>query len=451
MTSETGQEAEAWQRVEAVHAEFPDLPKEVVFKEDLLRLGMSFSPEAFRAVHDYARKSYFIFSFDHSPLADLDQESKASAPEEIRFFGGPTDLEPTIVSVRLNPASPYRIDRRVDDPESGTGCVLTLDGVDFAEVEFAPTPPYYGGQTADGTPLTETAPSIEWGYLLYLTVFRMCQYFGRDEECQFCDINHNFRQQRQEDRIYNAIKPLDRMLEALAIIADSDSRAQAYTLTGGSITSKLQDQGEADYYLKYAEAIEQKFPGKWLGKMVVQALPVDDVKRIRDAGIEIYHPNYEIWDPELFAKICPGKSRYVGRDEWISRIIQAKDVFPAYSVIPNFVAGIEMARPFGFKTEEEAWSSTSEGLDFFMSQGVIPRFTTWCPEPMSVLGEQNAGPASLRYHVGLLRTWRGVHEKYNLPAPRGYGEPGLGKAVFSVSSFMDVIREAGSASSEMLR
>ncbi len=439
-----------WERVEAAVAEFEDIPREAVFKEDMLRLGIWFDDDALAAAGEYARKSYFIFSFDHRPLAEMEGAPPTRAPEEVRFSGGAWGLAPTVVSVRLNPDSPWRVsaERQNGGPTQGLDSpaarvFLALDGVEAAEVEFSPTPSYYGKSTADGVPLVETAPSIEWGYLLYLTVFRMCQYFGREEECQFCDINRNFKQQRDAGKVYNATKPVERMLEALSIINDLGSPSKAYTITGGSITSKLEQQGEAEFYLKYAEAIEKQFPGRWIGKMVVQALPVDDVRRIRDAGIQIYHPNYEIWDRDLFAKICLGKSRYVGRDTWIERILASAEVFPAHSVIPNFVAGIEMARPFGFKTEEEAWASTGEGLEFFMSRGVIPRFTSWCPEPLSVLGEQKAGPASLRYHVGMLRTWRDIHEKYELPPPRGYGEAGLGKAVFSVSSFMDVIRIPG--------
>jgi hypothetical protein len=172
--------------------------------------------------------------------------------------------------------------------------------------------------------------------------------------------------------------------------------------------------------------------------MVVQALPVEDVRRIRDAGIRIYHPNYEVWDPELFRKLCPGKARYVGREEWIRRILDAADIFGPPRVIPNFVAGVEMARPAGFTREEDAWDSTGEGLEYFMSRGIAPRFTTWCPEPLSVLGRENTA-SSLRYHVGLLRRWRDTHARFGLPAPPGYGTPGIGTAVFSVSAFMDVI------------
>jgi hypothetical protein len=98
-----------------------------------------------------------------------------------------------------------------------------------------------------------------------------------------------------------------------------------------------------------------------------------------------------------------------------------------------------MARPYGFESVEDAVASTAEGIDYFMSHGVTPRFTTWCPEPMSVLGKENGSGAPLEYHAQLLRTWRDLLRKHDLAPPPGYGEAGIGKAVFSVSAFMDVI------------
>jgi hypothetical protein len=97
-----------------------------------------------------------------------------------------------------------------------------------------------------------------------------------------------------------------------------------------------------------------------------------------------------------------------------------------------------MSKPAGFATVDEAIASTGEGLDFFMSHGVSPRFTTWCPEPLSVLGKNQSG-APLEYHVRLLQIYRDTRAKYRLRPPAGYGAPGLGNAVFSVSSFMDVL------------
>jgi len=170
---------------------------------------------------------------------------------------------------------------------------------------------------------------------------------------------------------------------------------------------------------------------------LAQALPKADVQRFFDYGIRIYHPNYEVWDKRLFEIICPGKERYVGREEWHRRIFDAAEVFGPRYVIPNFVAGVEMAQPFGFASVEEAIASTAEGLNHFMSRGVTPRFTTWCPEPTTPLGRDNPEGAPLEYHIRLLQVYRETLEKHGLKPPPGYGPAGAGNAVFSVSSFMD--------------
>jgi len=419
--------------VNTLVCEYQDLPFEVLFKEDLLRVGLAFSADALSVASGYKPKAYFIFSFDLVPISELSQGEHLRAPEEIALVGGRLGFRRVIVSVRLNPASPYCVDLSEDGR-----LILRLEGEEVCEVAFQKTPEYYLKTLANGKPITDIAPTIEWGYLLYLTVFRICQYFGRKEECQFCDINENYRQQKKSGRSYTTVKSIDEILEALGIINATDTASAAYTVTGGSITGQLNGMSEVEFYAQYPRAIERRFPGRWISKIVVQALPRDEAMRLHDAGAQIYHPNYEIWDERLFNLLCPGKSRQIGHGEWLKRIIDAAEVFGPRNVIPNFVAGIEMARPHGFTCVEDAIRSTSEGLDFFMSQGIVPRFTTWCPEPMTTLGKANREGAPLEYHARLLRSWREILIKHGLPAPPGYGPPGIGQGVFSVSSFMDV-------------
>ena len=98
-----------------------------------------------------------------------------------------------------------------------------------------------------------------------------------------------------------------------------------------------------------------------------------------------------------------------------------------------------MARPYGFDSPAAAVASTVEGLDYFMSHGVTPRFTTWCPEPTTPLGRDNPEGAPLEYHVRLLEAYRAALDRHGLGPPPGYGPAGAGNAVFSVSSFMDML------------
>jgi hypothetical protein len=418
--------------IEKLSERYPDIPVEVIVKEDLLRRGMAWAPEALEVAADFKLKAYFICSFDMVSISEMGQKEHSRAPEEVRLVDGPLGFRPVIVSVRLNPESPYRIET------DGENLLLKLDGEPIAEIQLQQSPEYYRRTLESGKPISDIAPTIEWGYLLYLTTFRLCQYYGAREECQFCDINENHRQQKKSGRSYTSVKSVEEIVEALEIIAETDSDSKAYTVTGGSITGLLEGKSEIDFYIRYPEAIESRWPERWISKIVVQALPKDEVQRLWDAGVKIYHPNFEIWDQRLFELYCPGKARHIGRDEWVRRILDAATVFGPDGVIPNFVAGVEMAPPSGFSSIDEAIASTTEGLEFFMGHGVSPRFTTWCPEPMSVLGKDRKG-APLEYHVRLLRAYRETWQKHKLPVPKGYGEPGLGKAVFSVSSFMDVL------------
>ncbi|MCX7632816.1 MAG: radical SAM protein [Turneriella sp.] len=378
-------------------SEYSDLPFEAVVKQDVLRQGLYFSLQAL--LGEFKRKDYFIFTFDRAPLAELPEHRLA--PEEIRIatdenIPGIAPLRPTVISVRLNPQSPYR----VDCDGEGT-LVLQLLGETIARVEYPPIPAYYQQKYSFEKPISEIAPAIEWGYLVYLTVFRNCQYFGKDEECQFCDINHNWRQQKRAGRPYTGVKDPAHIAEALEVIADTDPVAKAFTITGGSVIGELHGKNEVDFYLQYPLAMSERVKKHFIAKLVVQAWSLNDCRRAYEAGIRIYHPNYEVWDKRLFARICPGKDRYIGRDNWIQRILSAAQIFGARNVIPNFVGGVEMADGVGFPDVESAVSSTCEGLDFFMSHGIVPRFTTWCPEPFTVLGE--SAPAPLVYYLLLLR------------------------------------------------
>ena len=436
MVSEAGVAPQLYE-VDRLIEEYSDVPPEAIVKEDLLRLGVGFSQDALRVSSGFKPKSYFIFSFDLRPIADMDQGENLKAPEELCLVGGARDFRRTIVSVRIHPDSPYQV-----DIVEGK-LTLLADGEAICDIELQESPAYYQHTLSSGRSITEIAPTIEWGYLVYLTAYRKCQYFGFKEECQFCDINENWRQQKAAGRSYETVKEIDEVIEALEIIdeLDTEKLTGAYTITGGSITRHLRGKDELEFYEPFARAINERFPNRWISKMVVQALPRETVERFRDAGVQIYHPNYEVWDKNLFSIICPGKEKFVGRDEWMRRIVDAADVFGPSQVIPNFVAGVEMAKPHGFETIEAGLASTGEGLDFFMSKGITPRFTTWCPEPLSVLGKDQ-GPAPLEYHVGLLRLYRETLLKHELPAPPGYGPPGVGHGVFSVSAFMDALPPA---------
>ena len=177
---------------------FPDLPREAIIKQDILRVGLAFDENALAVASGYKPKDYFIFSFDLVPLKEMQHHEAYRSPEEIRMTGGAYDLRPTIVSVRVNPDSPYRVQHHEGR------LALLCEGTHLADLEFPPIPDYYAHSLSSGKKISEIAPAIEWGYLVYLTVYRLCQYWGKSEECRFCDLNENYRQQKAQGREYTA-------------------------------------------------------------------------------------------------------------------------------------------------------------------------------------------------------------------------------------------------------
>jgi hypothetical protein len=171
------------------------------------------------------------------------------------------------------------------------------------------------------------------------------------------------------------------------------------------------------------------------------ALTVEDCKKLFYAGVDIHEANMEVWDPQLFKWICPGKEKYVGRDEWVKRLIESVEVFGVGNVCPVFVQGAEMAQPYGFKEVDAAVESTLNGWDYLMSYGVTPRFDIWALEAGSSFWETQKEfyPPPFEY---FLKTTRGAYDlqrKYYLPTGHGYagGSGGYGVHMFGQTAQWD--------------
>jgi len=52
-------------------------------------------------------------------------------------------------------------------------------------------------------------------------------------------------------------------------------------------------------------------------------------------------------------------------------MLKAVDIFKVGNVSPNFVVGMEMASPEGFKDVDKAIASSAEGVNYTMSEGVV--------------------------------------------------------------------------------
>jgi hypothetical protein len=424
--------------VETYAKKYPDVPAEVILKEDLLRLGLTFTPEALQLAEGCRPQAYFLFSYNISGPEELGANTTAAAPEDIVFCGGPYGLKRTYVRAVLSAHSPYTI--AVVD---GRPAICEHD-IPVAEVIFPDRPAYYGKTFADGTRYEQVVPLL-YDHYAFITTFRVCHYWGMSEECKFCDINHHVRSLRKlkGDHVSpQAVKDPEKVATVVAEMvrgASAAHRVVTVLMTSGSILRDVQGRGEnaADFNIPYVEAIRARIGGRLPIVLITESQPLERVKRLRAAGVTVHNANLEVWDKELFAILAPGKAKYVGYDLWVRRLLDAVEIMGEGNVSPNMVSGIEMAQPWGFKRVDEAVRSATEGFEFLMSHGVIPHLDTWCIEPGTQL--EGHPPVPLDFLIRADAAWHETWKKYNLPPFAGYGPMGgPGRALYGNSASVDI-------------
>ena len=426
---------------EALFKQFPDVPREVIVKNDLLRLGIRFTDKAILAAKRCSTGTDrgVIFSIAKVKYEELPKEHALYAPLSIWIEGGIYDLRRTIFENRLNPTTPYIID------EIDNQLTLCADGKPLAKVKYPEVPEYYAKQFEDGTYYHEVLPMNSWNLFAFNVALRYCQLWKNNGQCKFCDINAHARQKTADGELYTKRKPY-KDAERVAQVAEEiflnqgiqtrEKRTLAIFITGGTILNEIDGKNEEQFYLEQVEAIRNKIGHRWPIILQTRVRSKEVCQQYRDAGVNLHSANLELWDKNLFKWICPGKELNVGRDEWVRRLIESVDVFGEGHVTTNFVSGVEMAKPFGFKTVDAALKSTTEGLEFLMSHGVIPKFDVWNISPLSDLAGNT--PPPLEYYVRLDQAWCEIWTKYNLPPIDATGPMGPGRSLDFVSAHKDM-------------
>lgn len=415
---------------------YPDVPKEVIIKEDILRLGIHFTDAALEESAEFTTKSYYLFSYDQTDVDDMKRQEFLKAPEEFKFKGGPYNLKPSNNKTCLEKPekTPYKIDL-VDGKLQ-----LRWEDNFIGDLELRPQPPYYRHRLPNGTPYSDIAAAVFWGYLTFCTILRSCQYWGTKEECIFCDINTNARKQSKTGRPFMIHKNVADVVTVLDTIFNKEREPinHSILLTGGAVTKNIKRKDNVHFYAQYIKTIREKIGHRWTLHLQTTALTKEECEILKDAGLDAHHANIEVWDKEKFKIFCPGKEKFVGRDEWVKRVCDSVEVFGEGNVCPTFVSGCEMARPWGFEKWQDAVESMQECWEHLMSHGVTPRSSSWVIEPNSVLGQYDQPVIPLEYYIEVDIAWYETWKKYNLPPLRTFTPMGAGRCLGINSGHLDM-------------
>jgi hypothetical protein len=395
--------------IETLFDRYSDVPKTILIKIELLRLGVRYTERVLDTAvkAGAAPQTYYIFSYGVTVTPDLQQRKEERSPETIILKDG------TPVQTRLNKNSPYCIDR-VDDKFIIYENNQPITDGNLTEVTFLKAPKYYSRLLDDGTPMRKIVSSIP---MLFSTLYQNCEFFNEGLECKFCDITPNVRSQVRSGRKMVVRKKAEQVAEVMEI-ALKEPTHRHYILSGGTILSKYAGMGDVDYYCSLLNTIIGRIGRRWRGTVQTIANSEKDTEKVANTGISSINPNIEVWDPKLFKMICPGKDKFVGRDEWVRRVIKAVDYFIEGGVNSNFVSGVEMAKPWGFKDVNSAVQSTLGGFEYLMVHDVTPRMDVWCIESDSWLGKvPDQEPAPTEYYVRIQQGYYDLMKKYGTYYP----------------------------------
>jgi len=383
-------------RLAELAAKYPDFPHLVMLKTDIQRRGVHYTNRALHvanpAIHQLAGTHIF-----GTRDGILTQRPEAFILRDgTSVLTSPTPLE----------ENPYIVD------VCGGRLVVIDDGIELEEIEYWTKPDYYNLTTSSGVPMSLIASARP--QRLYLMPSRYCHFWSDNQGCLFCDIVNNLKQQKAELNLPSRLTPRD-VAETVKEALKEPGRFTAVCLTSGSdFHGAAPFDTEVDYYIDILKAVGENFSvPKFPSQLIATAFTEKQLERIyRQTGILSYTPDIEVLNERLFEWICPGKAKWIGYQEWKRRMVRAVDIFGKGYVNTCIVAGVELAKPYGFTDEDEALKAVLEEAEDLASQGVSTVYTVWIPRPGSQLrGQKNA---SLEYYIKLAVGLHQLRQKYNL-------------------------------------
>jgi len=292
---------------------------------------------------------------------------RVEQPFETRRGGaGPADagmiwVEGVAVTVPVGAdyvaSSPFVL-RREDE-----GWGIYRDRARIATADPLERPRFYDLATAEGVPYWKIA-------LLHLdslasTVLQTCTYWGTSDQCRFCGIELSLEAGRTI-----AVKRPDQLAEVAVAAKELDGVVDV-TLTTGSTSAP--DRG-ARYLGRCARAIKQATGLPIEGQFEPPA-DLGVLDEVHDDGLDSVGMHVESFDPDVLARIAPGKAR-TGIDGYFRAWERAVEVFGAGQVSTYVILGMG-----------EDPELTVEGCRRAIDAGVYPFVVPLRPVPGSLLGD----------------------------------------------------------------
>ena len=256
-------------------------------------------------------------------------------------------------------SSPFLFSRRdeawvVADERDGT----------IYPVELPPEPEWYSWKTSSGVEMSRVG--VLQGTYLGIYVSNACLYWSipSSPACKFCTTGRNVGQ-AEESR-----KKVEDVVEVAKAARDLSGSIFTHLNTGYHFEDK--ESLESLHGLRQCEPFVRAIREKVGGFIGVQAVPVPrtmyrEFDDLIEAGTDHFSFCYEFEDPEVFARICPGKAQTLGQTAFFDAMEYTAKRLGAGKVSGEIIAGLESV------------ASTKKGIDRIVSCGAFPTVCIFRP------------------------------------------------------------------------
>ncbi len=353
------------------------LHESVAAKVGLLSEGINFRPEF---LSEYQKRLEFIEK--RRPYGSGDRvvlPPGQRVPQEAVL-----DNE-IICALNHTPSSPWFVGFRDE-------AAYVSDGTHDHALRFPRRPNCYGTTLSNGTPFERVA-TIYGDTTIGIFTPGHCFYFNNDEQCKFCSLGPARDQLSDHDKSISPQLAAEGVTRALEL---DPQRYRHVLINGGNIRDY--DRGFARQ-VRVHEAIHELGLPDSIERHLISMPPKDFqlFERFAAAGGTLAM-SLELYDPEYFRAICPGKDRDYGRDRFLAAFEAAVATIGRGKVYAGLVAGLEPL------------SAIQEAIEFFGEMGAVPAIAIFHPDHGSLLADHPRPTPQFIQAVG--RTLAAVYARH---------------------------------------
>jgi hypothetical protein len=231
-------------------------------------------------------------------------------------------------------------------------------------VEIPPEPAWYSRKTSSGIEMSRIG--ILQGNYLGIYISHRCLYWtwSPSVACMFCTTGKNVGAS-EESR-----KKVDDVVEVARAARDESRSIFTHFNTGYHYEDRA--DREVIHGLRQCEPFVHAVRQRVGGFIGVQAVPVPRRKfheydELIEAGTDHFSFCYEFEDPEVFARICPGKAQTVGQHAYFEAMEYTARKLGKGRVSGEIIAGVESIE------------ATRRGIDRIVNAGAFPTVCIFRP------------------------------------------------------------------------